>query len=128
MHKILLVILFFTCAVNCAAQNVENVFGEGEDSLYADEEVEEVTIQPDTVLIKNTAFISADSILALKKKKEFAYVPLMDSLLKAESSQTTRKVNTSLSLAERFLNSAFFRFFVWLIPICLLLIVLYNFL
>lgn len=126
MYKILIFISFLVCSMVCAAQNVENVFGDAGDSSSIEEVIEQSVIQPDTVLIKNFRSVSADSIRALKSKKEFAYVPLMDSLLQKESSQSDKKINASLSLAERFLNSAFFRFFIWLIPIALVLIALYN--
>lgn len=126
MRKILILTLLIVCSINCAAQDVRNIFGDAEDSIYSDEEMDQPAVQPDTVLIKNAGSISADSIQAIKNTKEFAYVPLMDSLLKRETSQKDRKVNASISLAERFLNSAFFRFFIWLIPIALVLVILYN--
>ncbi len=127
MHRFYILICFLCCYVNCVAQDPENVFGDSSDTTYEDAIIEEARTQPDTVLIKNAVFVSVDSIRKLKNRKEFAYIPLMDSLLKSETSLTDKKIKTTLSLAERFLNSAFFRFFLWLIPISLLLIVLYNF-
>lgn len=127
MHKFYILICFLCSYVNCVAQDPENVFGDSSDTTYEDAIIEEAATQPDTVLIKNAVFVSADSIRKLKTRKEFAYIPLMDSLLKSETSLTDKKMKTTLSLAERILNSAFFRFFLWLIPISLLLIVLYNF-
>ena len=128
MHKHVFLLFFVLCSMQCMAQNVDNVFGEAEDSLYTDAE-SEPEIRPDTVLIKSTHHISPDSIIALKRKKEFAYVPLMDSLLKqAATPKNANQINRPLSIVERFFNSAFFRFFIWLVPISLLLVILYNFL
>jgi len=125
MHKLIILISIFILSASCLGQSIENVFGEMEDSAY-DENEYQTEIRPDTTLIKNSGFVSPDSILALKKKKEFSYVPLMDSLLKSQDNQGVSKVNRPLSVVERFLNSAFFRFFIWLIPIALVLIVIFN--
>lgn len=127
MHKLIIPLILILCINPCHAQDIENVFGDENDSLYTDEEYQQ-EIKPDTVLIKNTFLISPDSIAAIKKKKEFAYVPLMDSLLRAQDKTSPAKLDRPVSMVERFLNSRFFRFFVWLIPISLLLFVLYNFL
>lgn len=126
MRKYCFLIFILLCAMQCMAQNLENVFGNAEDSSYPDKR--EPEIRPDTVLVKSTHHVSPDSILALKRKKEFAYVPSMDSLLKQSATPNANRMNQSLSFVERFLNSSFFRFFIWLIPITLLLVVLYNFL
>lgn len=125
MYKLLFLILFSICTLRCAAQNIENVFGDKEERVYNDNE-DHPEVKPDTVLVKNTRLVSPDSIRALQRKKEFAYVPLMDSLLKEQSNPGVSKISRPVSFIERFMNSAFFRFFVWLIPIALVLVVLYN--
>ncbi len=130
MYKLLTFIFLFMYMTPCSSQNIENVFGDdnaNEDSLYTDDELQP-EIKPDTVLIKNTISVSPDSISTLQRKKEFAYVPRMDSLLKSQSNSSTGNMNRPVSIVERFLNSAFLRFFIWLIPIALVLVVLYNFL
>ena len=125
MHKLIFIILFFCGAVQCNGQEVEKIFGDAEDSVY-DENEHQAEIKPDTVLIRNTSYVPVDSILHLKQRKDFAYVPILDSLLKKQSSPGISKLDRPLSLVEKFINSAFFRFFIWLIPVALVLIVLYN--
>jgi hypothetical protein len=125
MYKFLIFLILFEGALHCPAQDAKNIFGDQEDTVYEDVE-EQVEEKPDTILIKNTQLLPADSIALMKGKKEFAYVPLMDSLLKAEGVKEVRTVSQPVSMVERFFNSAFFRFFIWLIPIALVSVVLYN--
>ncbi len=100
----------------------------------AEETVSDITVdavleKPDTSLYLNELLISTDSVAAWKKRKEFAYMNNIDSLLKARANK--KKDVPSATPAGRgffnnILNSSFLQFFFWTAALAFVLFIVYR--
>lgn len=132
MHRYLLIFLLFNgLYLTTHAQEKEHVYADSslltsEDANEEEEIVEEI---PDTTLFKRLVIISPDTIASLKRKKDFAYLSSMDSLLKAQQEQdvaNTKNTNRSLSLLDRLFNSPVLKILFWIMAAGVVLFILFR--
>jgi len=98
-------------------------------AVNSDAEAEDANIRvpPDSVLISNELFISADSINTIKAAKRFAYAQTLDSILKSmkteQQGRDTVESNTP-SKIERFFSATPTKLIFWTIANSMLLFIL----
>ncbi|HMO61546.1 MAG TPA: DUF4129 domain-containing protein [Ferruginibacter sp.] len=95
---------------------------------FAIEEAVEI-VAPDTVLIHNEIFISADSAEAVKQHKDFAYAQHLDSLLKKLKTGQVDKADTTgknVSWLGRLFAAKATRYFFWALGAAFVLFILYR--
>jgi hypothetical protein len=99
---------------------------------YQDMERDDNEEIPDTTLFLREIYISDDSMVLLKRKKEFAYVSIIDSLLKAKQDENIaneKNATRSLSFLDRLFNTPFLKFIFWTMAasaVLFILIKLFN--
>ncbi|MEO6584577.1 MAG: DUF4129 domain-containing protein [Ferruginibacter sp.] len=122
MRKLLL-LLAVMYAQFVFAQNDEAIFGDSADNYNNENSVEEMPA--DTILLKSARLFSPKSIQQLKRKKEFAYVPVLDSLLAAQQNKVVH-YSPRISLFDRALNNPIIKIIFWLIPLVIITWLLFN--
>lgn len=136
MNKRLLISLFFIGLValvqaqdnNAYATDsvVETITVSPPEEYYEDEEL----YQPaDTVLKLYEMSIAMDSLEGLKRKKEFAYIKNIDSLLKASQEKQPKlkqQVRTSDSFMTRLLGGPVIKMILWTLAIFFVGIIIYQ--
>ncbi|MEJ7626294.1 MAG: DUF4129 domain-containing protein [Ferruginibacter sp.] len=134
MHKYLIIFLV-SCSIffTTHAQEKEFVYADSsllrEDAGIEEEEYEVSEEIPDTTLIKRDVLISLDTINYLRRKKEFAYLSTIDSLLKDEQKKSKNNTGyrvSQVSFLERLFNSPFIKTFFWIIAGVVFLFILYK--
>ncbi len=136
----MLKLLFIGCFVCCS---INNMYAQKEGFVYSDstlmteapaeeeeEAVEEVPVT-DTTLYTHVIAFPKDTIAAWKMDKRFAYVKILDSLLKAKqqeemNSHKSSSGDGSLSFFARILSSGVLKIFFWAIAICFVLFIIYR--
>ena len=131
MYRYLLILLLFSGICNTThAQDKEFIYADSSLLKPDDAKPDESTITediPDTTLATRLLIISPDTIAAQKRKKEFAYVSNLDSLLKAQQSQDAaniRNTGKSLSFFEKLINSPALKMIFWLVTAGIVLFIL----
>lgn len=139
MGKIFLIlILILSCNFSVQAQEgyepqpdtiAQTVVAEPSDE---EEEYEEVKQQPaDTILVQRNIYLAEDSILNWKKRKEYAYIKNLDSLLKASQQPTESKAPEmrapdSGSFLSRLLGGPVIKIILWTLALFFVGIIVYQ--
>ena len=104
-----------------AADSVQRVL---EDAAFT-------TIPTDTILLIHSIFLEQDTINRWKKKKEFAYIKNLDSLLKAQQEKENKSAQSAfappnVSFLDKLLRTSFFKNLFWLLAIFFVAIIIYQ--
>lgn len=114
---------------NVHAQEIEYIPA---DSSFADAEENDETEMadiPDTTLLKHHEAAFPGMMDSLKAKKEFAYMSVMDSLLKARQNAQVNEQRTtkrSLSFLDRLFNTPFLKIMFWLLVAFVILFIIFR--
>lgn len=89
------------------------------------------SIPTDTILLIHSIFLEQDTINRWKKKKEFAYIKNLDSLLKAQQEKENKSAQSTftppnVSFLDRLLRTSFFKNLFWLLAIFFVAIIIYQ--
>jgi hypothetical protein len=129
MHKYLLIFLLFNATCLSAHAQEEPLVYVDSTELATEDVSDEVFVEevPDTVLFKRQVMISADTIALLKRKKDFRYMPYLDSLLKKQQEEDEAKLKNagrSLSFFARIFNAPLLQILFWIIAAGVVLYIL----